>query len=129
MRGLAQHCKHIWDLLHQDSRDPPEGSIRVKSFNLQAAIKVTDGATLAYASELKPLMKLADTLHSNSKGILNWWHSKITNGLIEGMNSLIQAAIAKARGYRNPKNLITIAYLIAGKLDFNTVPRLDGLPT
>ena len=45
------------------------------------------------------------------------------------MNSLILAAIAKARGYRNPKNLITIAYLIAGKLDFNTVPRLVGLPT
>ena len=45
------------------------------------------------------------------------------------MNSLIQAAIAKARGYRNPKNLITMAYLIAGKLKFNTVPKLAGLPT
>ena len=45
------------------------------------------------------------------------------------MNSLIQATIAKARGYRNPKNLIIIAYLITGKLDFNTVPRLTGLPT
>lgn len=27
------------------------------------------------------------------------------------------------------KNIITIAYLIAGKLNFNTVPRLAGLPT
>jgi transposase len=90
---------------------------------------LADWCTLAYASELKPLMKLADTLHSHSKGILNWFQTKITNGLIEGMNSLIQAAIAKARGYRNPKNLITIAYLIAGKLDFNTAPRLARLPT
>ena len=94
-----------------------------------AKLFLVDWCTLAYASELKPLMKLADTLHSHSKGILNWWHSKITNGLIEGMNSLIQAAIAKARGYRNPKNLITIAYLIAGKLHFNTAPKLAGLPT
>lgn len=94
-----------------------------------AKLFLADWCTLAYASELKPLMKFADTLHSHSKGILNWFQSKITNGLIEGMNSLIQAAIAKARGYRNPKNLITIAYLIAGKLEFNTVPRLTGLPT
>jgi hypothetical protein len=39
-----------------------------------------------------------------------------------GINSLIQAAIAKARVCLNPQNLITIAYLIAGKLDFNTNP-------
>ena len=94
-----------------------------------AMVFLTDWCTLAYASKIKPLLRLADTLQSHRKGILNWWHSQITNGLIEGMNSLIQAAIAKARGYRNPKNLITIAYLIAGKLDFNTTPRLTGLPT
>ena len=45
------------------------------------------------------------------------------------MNSLILAAIAKARGYRNPKNLITIAYLIAGKLDFNNATTLAPSPT
>ncbi len=45
------------------------------------------------------------------------------------MNSLIQAAIAKARGYRNPQNLITMAYLIAGKLEFNNAYHLAGLPT
>lgn len=89
---------------------------------------LADWCALAYASELKPLMKLADTLQSHSEGSLNWWQSRITNGLIEAMNSLIQAAIAKARGYRNPKNLVTIAYLIAGRLEFNTVPTLDGLP-
>jgi transposase len=36
---------------------------------------------------------------------------------LEGINSLIQAAKAKARGYRSTKNLITMVYLIAGKLD------------
>ena len=38
---------------------------------------------------------------------------------VEGLNSLIQAAKAKARGYRNVNNLITMAYLIAGQLRFN----------
>lgn len=42
---------------------------------------------------------------------------------------MLQAAIAKARGYRNPDNLITVAYLIAGKLYFSSAPRLDRLPT
>jgi transposase len=50
-------------------------------------------------------------------GILQWFESKINNGVLEGISSLIQAAKAKARGYRSTKNLITIIYLIAGKLD------------
>ncbi|WP_435549465.1 transposase, partial [Desulfobacterium sp. N47] len=37
---------------------------------------------------------------------------------LEGINSLIQAAKAKARGYRTIKNLITMIYLIGGKLEF-----------
>ena len=49
------------------------------------------------------------------------WHggfdSKIANGLIEGVNSLVQAAKAKARGYRSMQNLKAIVYLLAGKLD------------
>ncbi|MDY6867539.1 MAG: hypothetical protein SVT56_06485 [Chloroflexota bacterium] len=39
-----------------------------------------------------------------------------------GFNSLIQAAKARARGYRTNRNLITMAYLIAGNLNY-------GLPT
>ena len=39
------------------------------------------------------------------------------NGLIEGINSLVQAAKAKARGYRSTRNLKAIIYLLAGKLD------------
>jgi Transposase len=41
----------------------------------------------------------------------------IANGLIEGINSLVQAAKAKARGYRSTRNLKAIIYLLAGKLD------------
>ena len=94
-----------------------------------AKVFLADWCTLAHASGLVPLMRFANTLQGHAKGILNWWRARISNGLIEGMNSLIQAAIAKARGYRNPKNLITMAYLIAGKLSFFNVPPLAWLPT
>jgi hypothetical protein len=38
------------------------------------------------------------------------------------LNSLIQAAKARARGYRSTRNLITMAYMICGKLDFRALP-------
>ena len=44
--------------------------------------------------------------------------SKVSNGILEGMNSLIQAAKSRARGYRTTTNLIAITYLIGAKLDF-----------
>ena len=47
--------------------------------------------------------------------MLRWFHSNIANGLIEGINSLVQAAKAKARGYRSNRNLIAMVYLLAGK--------------
>ena len=40
----------------------------------------------------------------------------VSNGLLEGTNSLIQAAKARARGYRSKTKMITIICLIAGKL-------------
>ena len=58
-------------------------------------------------------------------GILAWFDSRISNGLIEGINSLVQAAKAKARGYRNSHTLKRITYLIAGKLDLR-LPRDFG---
>jgi hypothetical protein len=45
----------------------------------------------------------------------------LTNGLLEGINSLVQAAKARARGYRNKNKMITIVYLIAAKLPLPTV--------
>jgi len=44
----------------------------------------------------------------------------MNNGVLEGINSLIQAAKAKARGYRTINNLVTMCYIIAGKLNFGT---------
>ncbi len=48
---------------------------------------------------------------------MRWFDSLISNGILEGFNSLLQSAKAKARGYRSQKNFINMAYLILGKLD------------
>jgi len=52
-------------------------------------------------------------------GILNWFKSGINNGILEGINSLVQAAKSRAGGYRTNEYLITMVYLLTGKLRFN----------
>ncbi len=70
-------------------------------------------------SRLEPIKQAAYTIKRHWKGILRWFQSRINNGILEGLNSLIQAAKAKARGYRTNRNLITMIYLIGGKLNFH----------
>lgn len=73
--------------------------------------------SVAEQSKVKPMVKAAKTLRNRGKGILRWFTSHLTNAVMEGLNSLLQAAKRKARGYRLHKTFITMAYLIAGKLD------------
>jgi transposase len=68
-------------------------------------------------SRLEPMIGAARTVKRHWDGIVRWFDSRIANGLIEGINSLVQAAKAKARGYRSSRNLKAIVYLLAGKLD------------
>ena len=71
----------------------------------------------AKRSRLEPMKAVARTMEKHRAGILAWFDSRISNGLIEGINSLVQAAKAKARGYRNSKTLKAVTYLIVGRLD------------
>jgi len=70
-------------------------------------------------SRIEPMKEAAKTMKQHWNGILNWFKSKISNGILEGINSLVQAAKARARGYRTNDYLITMIYLITGKLQFN----------
>ena len=76
-----------------------------------------DWLSWAMRSRLEPMKDAAKTIRRHRDGILAWFDSHIANGLIEGINSLVQAAKAKARGYRSTRTLKAITYLIAGKLD------------
>jgi transposase len=68
-------------------------------------------------SRLQPMIDAAKTVRRHWDGILRWHDTHIANGILEGINSLVQAAKAKARGYRSSHNLKAMIYLIAGKLD------------
>lgn len=72
-------------------------------------------------SRLEPMIKVAKTIKRHWDGIVQWYKSKINNGILEGLNSVIQATKSKARGYKTFKNYKIIAYLLTGKLDFSLV--------
>ncbi len=69
------------------------------------------------SSGLEPLQKFARMLEDHWLGVIRWHHSQVSNGLLEGLNSLIQAAKRRARGYRSNRNFIAMIYLIVAKLN------------
>ncbi|MFA0889488.1 MAG: transposase [Synergistales bacterium] len=50
--------------------------------------------------------------------ILRCFSTRISNGLLEGLNSLFQAARTKARGYRSLKYGIQVFYIVGGRFEF-----------
>jgi transposase len=70
-------------------------------------------------SRLPPVIEMAKTLKAHWKGITNYINTRIDNGVLEGINSLIQSAKSSARGFRSTKNFIITIYLRLGKLSFN----------
>jgi transposase len=78
-------------------------------------------------SQIEAMKAVGKTIKRHIEGILNWMTFKVSNGILEGLNSKFQAAKAKARGYRTLKTIKTVIYLLSGKLDFRSLNRF--LPT
>ena len=80
----------------------------------------------ALKTALRPVVKVANTLKSNLRYLLNYYDSFISNALTEGFNSKIQTMKADARGYRNFAHYRTSILFFCGGL--NLLPALQPLP-
>ena len=69
---------------------------------------------------LKPMKDATLTLRNHSKEILNYFHTRLTNAICEGINAMIQAAKRKARGFHTFEGYAAMIYLVAGKLKLDT---------
>jgi transposase len=105
--GLATARAHRWREDFQGFYDQPAD---------QAEAYLSRWCAGAMRSRLQPVKDFVAMLRRHWDGILAWHRTHLTTGLLEGTNSLIQAAKARARGYRTKHYMITIIYLIAGKL-------------
>jgi transposase len=89
----------------------------------QATSYLEDWCNRVYRTRgLDPIKDFVDTIDVHWDDVLRWFQTRITNGVLEAINSLVQAAKRRARGYRTDKHYIAMIYMIAGKLSF-------GLPT
>jgi transposase len=70
-------------------------------------------------SKLQPIINMAKTVKKHWKGIISYFKDRYSNGLLEGLNSMIQSLKVCARGYRNDENFMTMIYLRHGQLKFD----------
>ncbi len=70
----------------------------------------------AIRSRLEHLKEFATTLMNHWNGIVRYFKTNLTNGILEGLNSMVQLAKARARGYRSVKYFKLIIYIIVGKM-------------
>jgi transposase len=67
-------------------------------------------------SRLTGFRDLARTLKRHRDGALPYSETKLTNGLMEAINGLLQLAKRMARGFRSFRHFQIMAYLKAAKL-------------
>ncbi|MGH8472616.1 MAG: ISL3 family transposase [Gammaproteobacteria bacterium] len=72
-------------------------------------------------SKVEPMKAVARMIRSHLEGIVAWAQTRATNGFLEALNGLFQAAKRKARGYVRLSTIRTVIFLIAGKLDFSKI--------
>jgi transposase len=69
--------------------------------------------------KIAPFQSFVNTVKSHWTGIVNFCETEINNGILEGINSKIQLAKKRARGYRKTENFINMIYFLCGKLKFD----------
>jgi transposase len=77
--------------------------------------------TCVMRSKVEPMKEVADLVRRHLEGIVAWTQTRQSNGFLEALNVLFQAAKRRARGFTRLSTIRTVIFLIAGKLDFRAI--------
>jgi transposase len=77
--------------------------------------------TCVMRSKVEPMKEVAALVRRHIEGIVAWAQTRQTNGFLEAINGLFQAAKRRARGFVRLSTIKTVIFLIAGKLDFHAI--------
>jgi len=77
--------------------------------------------TCVMRSKIDAMKHVATMIRSHIEGIVAWAQTRQTNGFLEAINGLFQAAKRRARGYGRFDTIKTVIFLISGKLDFQAI--------
>lgn len=80
-------------------------------------------------SKVEPMKEVAALVRRHLEGIVAWAQTRQTNGFLEALNGLFQAAKRRARGFGRFTTIRTVIFLIAGKLDFAALNPHASQPT
>jgi transposase len=72
-------------------------------------------------SKVEPMKTVAKMIRTHFDGVIAWAQTRQTNGFLEAINGLFQAAKRKARGYGRFQTMRVVIFLVAGNLDFSTI--------
>lgn len=67
------------------------------------------------------MKKFAALVPRHLEGVVAWVQTRQTNGFLESINGLFQAAKRRARGFVRLSTIKTVIFLIAGKLNFQAI--------
>ena len=80
-------------------------------------------------SKVEAMKEVAALVRRHLEGIVAWAQTRQTNGFLEAINGLFQAAKRRARGFSRLSTIKTVIFLIAGKLNFTAINPHAGQPT
>jgi transposase len=73
-------------------------------------------------SKVVAMKLVAGMIRRHIDAVVNWTRSRITNGFLESLHSKFQTAKRKAHEYRDFRTIRAVYFLLAGKLNFNSMP-------
>lgn len=99
---IKEHLKWI-----RAAKTPQAARWRITRFINYASDMIGDNKLL------QPVTKALETLSRHAERVVRRWTSTYTNARMEGLNSIFQAARARARGYRDPNTFVAMIYMLA----------------
>ena len=85
----------------------------------RAKILLRDWLAWASRSRLKPFVRVARTIRKYLDGILAYVSTRLTNGLVEGLNGKLRLVARRAYGFHSPQPLIAMLFLTCGGIELD----------
>ncbi|MBN1837797.1 MAG: transposase, partial [Spirochaetales bacterium] len=78
-------------------------------------------AWLAWASRsrLRPFVRAARTIRKHFEGVLAYVKTRLTNGLVEGINNKLRMIARRAFGFHSAEPLIAMVFLTCGGIQLD----------
>ena len=119
-KNLTENQKTKLDFFLQDSTLNTTIAYKIKSefdqlWNVQTlAVEplMNKWIQRALSLELRPINTFIKTVYAHYNGIIKSITTGVTNAVSEGLNSVMQLARSRARGYRNSENFIAMIYYL-----------------